>query len=257
MANTQSKGKKIIDIIVVIIKVLVFSTYGLTMTGAAVWLGAKAVSLTAAFVTAGVYPLGRIMADICETLAMVSFAAFAWRFTFSKKLSWLRYSLISRYLVIFLVATAIFESVDRMQTDDWAYSAYPPYITQWDTDVLYSTQDCDYTDGLYFEGYMDFISSGFREYANVVVEEDSSLTDAYRVEVHYKGLPAEMYIYSDGERENISVYLTNYDYELSAEDYVYMYTHKVDLEYSTPLVIEKIIIRTAYPEKVDVSGIEG
>lgn len=253
----ETRAGKVLSKIITVVKVFVFATYGLGMTVAAVWLEVKTVSLATGLVAAGVYPVGLIMSDICETLAMAWFAAYAWRFAFNKKLSWLSYSTISRYLVIFLIAAAIFSSVDQMQKSDFRYAEYPGYIEDWDVDVLYSTQKCDYSDTLYFEGYMEFTDNNFREQANVQVEYDRALTDAYRIEVHYKGLPSEMYISDDGNEHYISVWTTDYDYRLTVEDYVYMYKNKVDLEYSTPLAIEKIIIRTAYPEKIDVSGIEG
>jgi len=34
-----------------------------------------------------------------------------------------------------------------------------------------------------------------------------------------------------------------------------MYKHRINLEYSQPLAVEKIIIYTAYPEKFDTSEI--
>ncbi len=253
----QSKRGRILSSFAKAFKILIFATYGLGFTGAAVWFGVKTVSLAYGLAMAGVYPVAMIMAGVCETLALVCFAAYIWRFTFNQRLEKISYSTISRCLVIFLVAAAIFDSIDHMQTGSFHYAAYPGYIEEWTTDVLYSTQDCDYSDTIYFEGYMDFTGSGFREHANVQVEYDRALTDAYRIEIHYKGLPAEMYIGDYDDRQNVSVYTTDYDYELTVEDYVYMYKNKVNLEYSNPLAVEKIIIRTAYPEKIDVSGIEG
>ena len=255
--NGKSTGSRIAAGVVKVFKIFIFITYGLGFVGAAVYFGIKTAVLAAGLASAGVYPLAMLMAGVCETLAIVCFAGYVLRFVFSEKLAGISYSTISRCLVIFLVAAAVFESIDQMQTDDFYYATYPGYIEQWDTDVLYSTEKCDYSDKVYFEGYVDFIGSNFREYANVQVEYDRSLTDAYRIEVHYKGLPAEMYINNDGCWQTVSVYTTDYDYELTVDDYVYMYTNRVNLEYSTPLAIEKIIIRTAYPEKVDVSGIEG
>ncbi|MBQ8603286.1 MAG: hypothetical protein IJ410_00375 [Oscillospiraceae bacterium] len=255
MNSNVSKGQKILNIIVLVFKVIVFCTYGLALTGAAVWQLVKTAQLIYGLVAAGVYPVGMLMSNICLAMSLVCFAAYAWRFVFNKKLAWLSYSKLSRFLVIFLVGAAMFDGIDQLQTDDFTYAAYPGYITEWDTDVLYSTQDCDYSDTLYFEGYMDFMGSGFRQQANVYIEYDRSLTDAYRIELHYKGLPAEMYINSDGNIHNISVWTTDYDYELTADDYVYMYKNRENLEYSNPLAVEKIIIRTAYPEKIDVSGI--
>jgi len=255
--DKQSKWGRIFYSFTKAFKIFIFATYGLGFTCASVRFGVKTVSLVYGFAAAGVYPVAMIMAGVCETLALVCFAAYIWRFAFSQKLDKLSYSTISRCLVIFLVAAAIFDSIDHMQTGDFRYAVYPDYIEEWTTDVLYSTQECDYSDIIYFEGYMDFIESGFREYANVQVEYDRALTDAYRIEIHYKGLPSEMYIGEYDGKQNISVYTTDYDYELTVEDYVYMYKNKVNLEYSTPLAVEKIIIRTAYSEKIDVSGIEG
>ncbi len=253
----QSKWSRILSSLAKAFKIFIFATYGLGFTCAAVRFGVKTVSLAYGLAAAGVYPVAMIMTGVCETLALVCFAAYIWRFAFNQKLGKLSYSTISRYLVIFLIAAAIFSSIDQMQKNDFRYAEYPGYIEDWDVDVLYSTQKCDYSDTLYFEGYMEFTDNNFREQANVQVEYDRALTDAYRIEVHYKGLPSEMYISDDGNEYYISVWTTDYDYRLSVEDYVYMYKNKVDLEYSTPLAIEKIIIRTAYPEKIDVSGIEG
>lgn len=83
------------------------------------------------------------------------------------------------------------------------------------------------------------------------------------MEIIYKGKEAEMYMFhSDYETEeygeytdSINIWPKDYDYELSADDRAYMYKNRVFLEYSEPLVVEKIIIYTAYPEKFDISQI--
>ena len=61
----------------------------------------------------------------------------------------------------------------------------------------------------------------------------------------------------EGRRvDSLSVWGKSYDYDMSDSDYVYMYKNEENLEYAEPLAIEKIIIRTAYPEMIDVSGID-
>jgi len=234
--------------------------FGVPFTLTAVYMFRQTMMLIYKFSLSTVFPLAFLMQNGCLSIVCLCLAFLFIRMAFPEKLKNIAYFSIGKGLLVAVAARVAFTAINSEQTLGFRYANYPGYIEQWGSDVLYKTVDCDYSDGriLYFSGYFDFIDGGFRESRTVEIKEDSSLKNAYRIEVHYKGDPAELDIYSDTYRneENISVWNIDYDYSLSADDYVYMYENKVNLEYCQRLAIEKITIYTAYPQQIDISGIE-
>ena len=253
--NQANKLTAIFTVFVNIIRLFTGLTFGLVFLICACYTGFTAVQYTAAFIKAGITAPGFIMKNISIFLIFLALTVLTARFVFYKKLEKLRYSTILLLLLAMVFSGVFFTALDAFHTEDFRWAKYPGYIEEWDTQVVYETVKCDYSATLNFEGYFDFITGGFRENRQVTVKEEKSLTDAYRIEICYKGLPAEMNVYSTEDSENISIWNTDYDYNLSVRDYVYMYTHREDLEYSSPLAVEKIVIYTAYPHLINTEGI--
>lgn len=253
--TVRSPVKVFFDAVKIFLKVTLALPFAVLFACAAVFSAVETFSYTAAFMDSSVFPAAFIMKNACVCLTALCFSLLLLRIVFSRRLSRLPLSTAVLLTVVFIMGGGVFSAIDSMQTDDFRWADYPGYIEQWDTKVLYQTVDCDYSGTVEFEGYFSFISGGFRPNRKIMVAEDPSLTDAYRIEVHYKGNPAEMYIYSDNGTENVSVWLTDYDYQLSPEDYVYMYENRQNLEYAEPLAIEKIVIYTAYPDRINTDNI--
>ncbi len=208
-----------------------------------------------AFAREGVFPFVYILEKICFiTMFLIPAAGFL-SLAFPKILPGLTFGKTVALTFAFIFGAAAFSVTNQMEKDSWPWHYYPPYIEQYETKVLYETVECDYGSDVKFSGYMKFTTKGFKEKQTVQVIQDASLTDRYRIEVHYKGNEAELDIYNYNGEENINIYLKNYDYKLSPKDTAYMYKHKINLEYSDPLAVEKVIIRTAYPEKIDIQDI--
>lgn len=255
--ETTAMANSVLKIFVILLKMMFAVPAFFICAGASIITVADTAMIIYAFLSSDVFPAAFIMYNICFTMIFISLTFLLLKVLFSKKLAKISAGKAGGVAAVFFVGAIAFNIVNMNQTDRWEWAEYPAYIEQWDTQVLYRTRDCDYSlDRIYFEGYFDFIDYGFRENAVVQTVQDDSLTDKYRIEVYYKGEKSELYIFTDDDTENISVYTVDYDYDLSPQDYVYMYENRVNLEYSTPLAIEKIIIRTAYPEKIDISGIE-
>ena len=232
--------------------------------GATVYMLYDFVHLILAFAKYSVYPLAHILSQFCMAIgaAMISLAFI--KLLFSQKLKKIQYGKILMLFAVFMVASAVFSLVDDAERQNFDVYYYPPYITTWQTKYAYEELECDYSDEVVrLQGSFVTARDGFRRGDSIQLVTAEDMTDRYRVEIIYKGKDAEMYMshndYVTDEygvyTDNINIWPKDYDYELPAEDVAYMYKHKVDLEYSEPLVVEKIIIYTAYPEKFDTSEI--
>ena len=213
------------------------------------------------FIQYRVFPAPYIVGKICLVLFTLGFSLLFLRLTFNKKLSKLSYKTILLTMIVSVITSAICELVDDMYTQNFDFYSYPPYILDWPTQSVNSEMEYDDTqDTVYLSGDFNVVSNGFRqpEYIQFVAVPD--LTDKYRVEIIYRGNPAEIYIYRNdsyikGNRctDDINIWPIDYDYDTPPQDIAYMYKHGINLEYSEPLVVEKIIIYTAYPEKFDTT----
>ncbi len=258
--NTQENNtNKTVNTIITVLKMIVGIPTMLIAALVAVVGAVETMKQFFAFAEAGVYPIAAIMFESCMVGILLCLTVGAARFAFRKLNEKIPSGLFLALGVTFFVGAMVFSFMDEMEKDSWIRMDYPPYIETWETQVLYKTVDCNYNSRVYFSGYFDFLTRGFRENENIEIVYDESLTNRYRVEIKYKGLKSEMNIYtdtySDYPKENIYIHPIRYDYETSVEDYAYMYKHKVDFEYSDKVAVEKITIRTAYPDMVDVSDI--
>ncbi len=224
----------------------------------------KTISIFFKFLSAGFVAWAYIMSRLFLGFMAIGVSLFAWRRIFSKKLGFLSYSKIALINFVIAFACAIFSMIDSFIVDEFQNARYPSYIESWPIKTAYSEKDCDYSrDKIYLQGNFSFIKNDFRPDVNVKVVYDDSLTNKYRVEINYKGDPSKVYIRhndydSDNEQygkyiDNVDIWTIDYNWDMSDEDIIHMYKYKQDLRYAHHLVIEKIIIRTAYPDKIDVS----
>lgn len=242
-------------------KIVLFFIVGFPLATAGIFELFLTIKRSILFIDAGIFPAGHVMMMFSLALISLSVSALFGKLAFVKLFSKISYGILWSVLGLSVAAGVCFSIYDYSVRDSFEYVDYPSYIEQMNTEVLYETRKCSYSETIYIEGYLTFIENDFRPNAVVQVQQDDSLTEAYRVEVHYKGDTAEMYINSlvddEGRRvDSLSVWPKSYDYDMSDSDYVYMYKNEENLEYAEPLAIEKIIIRTAYPEMIDVSGID-
>ncbi len=254
--NTEKQVAPQLQMFLKVIKIILAFPFFIGFWGAGIMTAVELVQLMGEFAKEEVFPAAFIMQKLCMMLFIVVLAVIFTKIIFSKKMGKIGYGKLLGLLGIFLAAAVTFTAIDNETRYGWRWAEYPPYIENYERQILYSTQPCDYTETVHFKAYLTFMEKGFREHKSIEIVEDDGFTDSYRIDVYCKGEKAEMSIYSDTAQENLYVHLVDYGYEPTARDYAYMYKHKVNLEYSTPLVIEKIIIRTAYPEKIDISGIE-
>lgn len=181
------------------------------------------------------------------------------RLALGKKMQ-INYGPIAAFLTVCLIGGGVLSYWSYEKIQSWEQVSYVPYIDSLPTRQLSQNISCDYQgkSTIYFEGSFEFLSGGFRELKDVSVQYDELCTDKYRVKIYYKGADAEMNVSTtddDGtKKEYISIWQKEHGYELTAEDYAYMYKNKVNLEYSSRLAVEKIVIFTAYPEKINIEG---
>ncbi len=254
--NTEKQAMTLMQTFVRVIKIIFALPFFIAFFGAAIVTAFDFVRLISEFSKENIFPAAFIMMRLSTVLFIFVLAVVFVKPIFPKKMEKVGYGRLFGVLAVFTVAFAVFGMIDDEARLGWRWAEYPPYIEGYERQILYSTQPCDYSETVHFSAYLPFVQNGFRENKAIEILEDATLTDRYRIEVYCKGEKAEMNIYSDTAQENLYVHTVDYDYELTPKDYVYMYKHKINLEYSTPLAIEKIIIRTAYPDKIDVSGIE-
>lgn len=256
--------KKLIGILANVAKAVFVVPFALSFTVAGIWYLSGKLPVFYALLAEKVYAFTYIFKELFLGLFMLALAFLMWRILFSKKLAKLPLSKVAMATGAVLAAAVAFTVIDETVVDDFEYYSYPSYIISWPSQTVADTCECDYTqDRIYLSGYFNFVESGFRDNRSVELVYNEKLADSYRVEIIYKGKESEMnihhldYIMKDEDRymDSISIWPKNYDYEMSPEDVVHMYRHGHDLRYAEPLVIEKIIIRTAYPEKFDLSEI--
>lgn len=256
--------RKIFSILAKIIKAVFVAPFALGFTVAGVWYLSGKLPVFYTLVAEKVYAFSYIFKELFLGLFMLALAFLLWRIIFSKKLAKLPLSKVTMVTGAVLAGAVAFTIIDEAVVEDFTYYSYPSYITGWPSQTVTDTFECDYSqDTVYLSGYFNFVESGFRDNRNIQVVYNEKLTDSYRVEIIYKGKESEMnihhmdYMMKDEGRymDSISIWPVDYDYEMSAEDVAHMYRHGHDLRYAEPLVIEKITIRTAFPEKFDLSDI--
>ncbi len=240
----ENKLLKIIRIIVGLPFSLIFFLAGIVFL-------VEFVQTLFAFVEMKVFPAAYVLENLCIAMILMLPAVGIFAFAFPKILPGIKGGKITALTFVFVFGAVAFSITDTNQTMDFPWRDYPPYIEKYQTKVLYRTEKCDYTDTIIFDGYLNFINNGFKVKEVVEIVEDVSLTDSYRIEVRYKGGDARLDIYEYNGEHGINVYLKNYDYDIRPYDVAYMYKYKINLEYAVPLAVEKIIIRTAYPEKIN------
>jgi len=216
------------------------------------------------FARYAVFPTQYILGGLGLAVFAFGFSFLFLRITFNKKLAKIRYRTILITMAVSVALSAVCDLADDDYTQDFDIYPYPPYILDWSVQTVSETVDCDYSqDSIVLRGDFNVAGSGFRVKDCLELVKADSLTDSYKVEILYKGKEAEIYIHNnEWEMEENDIYLhdiniwpQDYDYELTPQDVAYMYKHRINLEYSQPLAVEKIIIYTAYPEKFDTSEI--
>lgn len=254
--------KKLLSLFLKIVKFIILAPLEVAFAGVSIMFTVNMLQVAFAMFGEGVYRPQYIFKELFMALFSAGIAFLILRALMNEKLKKFTYSKILMITAGCMAGAVAFTMLDESIVNDFKYRSYPSYILDWPTQVVTQTVDCDYSrDVIYLSGYFNFMDGGFREYANVEVTLDENSTESYRVEIRYKGKKSEMYIYHDeydnhGEyMDNINIWPEDYDYDMTTEDIVHMYKHGEDLRYAEPLVIEKITIYTAYPEKFDLSQI--
>ncbi len=260
--NQQSVLKTVFSFIVKLIKIFFVFPWALGMALAAVALTYEFTVQLSAFAEYEVFPLPYILSQLCMIGMAVFFSLLISKLLFGKKMEKLPAGKLAMLLVAFSFAGAGFSVMDEYMTDEFPIHYYPPYISDWQAQSVNETIDCDYSkDTIMLSGSFNVINNSFRNSNCLEFVTEPGLTSSFRAEIVYKGNPAEIYIFQEeylmkeyGEYGfSVNIWPQNYDYELSPQDRAYMYKHGINLEYSEPLVVEKIIIYTPYPEKFDIS----
>ena len=256
--------KAVFKIIGMLVKIIYTGPLGIILFIASGYMAYKQVRQISRFLEYGVFPTTYILAQLCITAFALGTSLLFLRITFSRKLDRISYKSVLTVMAFSLIMATVCGIVDDEYRSDFKTLYYPPYIMEWPTQTVSETNSCDYTqDVIYLSGHFTVSTNGFRQKNCLEFKKTDQLTDSYKVEILYKGKKAEIYIHNnEWEMEENDIYLhdiniwpMDYDYEVSPQDRAYMYKHRVNLEYSEPLVIEKIIIYTAYPEKFDTSEI--
>lgn len=260
--NTQQTVVSVFKIAGLLLKILFTGPLGIMFLLATGLIAYQQLRQISRFIEYRVFPAHYIVGKICLVIFALSFSLVFLRLTFNKKLAKISYKTILITMALSVLVTAVCEMVDDVYTNDFRYYSYPPYILDWPTQSVSDTISCDYSqDTIFLRGDFNVTGNSFRRRECLEFIQTPQLTDSYKVEIHYKGKTAEIYLgHNDWEMEeygnyqdNINIWPQDYDYEVPPQDIAYMYKHGVNLEYSEPLVVEKIIIYTAYPEKFDTS----
>lgn len=256
--------KTVLKIIGTLVKAIYTGPLGIILFIASGYMAYEQVRQISRFLEYGVFPTTYILAQLCIVAFALGTSLLFLRITFSRKLARISYKPVLTVMAFSLIMATVCGIVDDEYKSDFKTLYYPPYIMEWPTQTVSETNSCDYTqDVIYLSGHFTVSTNGFRQKNCLEFKKTDQLTDSYKVEIHYRGKQAEMYLNNnrwemeDSGRymDNINIWPMDYDYEVSPQDRAYMYKHRVNLEYSEPLVIEKIIIYTAYPEKFDTSEI--
>ncbi|MBP0980507.1 MAG: hypothetical protein J6Q18_02980, partial [Oscillospiraceae bacterium] len=246
--------KAVFKIIGTLLKVIYTGPLGIILFMASGYMAYEQLVQISRFMEYGVFPTPYIIGQLCLISFALGASMLLLRFTFSRKLAKISYKSVVMVMLISVVVTAVCGMVDDEYTSDFRYCYYPPYILDWPTQTVSGTIDCDYTqDVIYLAGDFNVSSNGFRQKDCLELRKTERLSDSYKVEIHYKGKQAELFIdHSQWEMEDngryldrINIWPEDYDYEVPPQDIAYMYKNRVNLEYSEPLVIENIIIYTA------------
>lgn len=257
------------------LKIIFGIIFGLPFGLATLYSAYQNILIIERMVGNGVFPVRFIMKNICVTCIMLCFFVAVIKPVFSEKLSNLPYVNIGLCMGVFVLGGAVFSIVDTYDKINFRYADYPGYIETWPRKIIYKTKECIYPDEsspykIKMSSYMTFLQEGFRNSVQVSVVEDAKLTDSFRIEISYKGEDAELSVYSSSDyyssediangissdqEYHISLWEKNYDDDLTPQDYAYMYKNKVELEYCSKIAVEKVVIYTAYPDKIDVSDI--
>ena len=151
--------------------------------------------------------------------------------------------------------------LDTKEIESFTRVNYPSRIVSEPRKIVTDRREEDLpgTDTVKVEFYEDFLGSNFRDVQNVEVVEDPTLGDTVAVEVTYRGEECELSVhYFEGEQYvmYISMYPAGpYSYELTPEQTAYMYRYREDIRYASSFAVEKLVIRTAYPDRLDISDI--
>ena len=262
--ENKSILEKMLSLLVLAGKIFFVFPMAFAFCGATAYMLYDFVHLIFAFAKYSVYPLAHILSQLCMAIGAALIALAFIKLLFSQKLKKIQYGKMLMLFAVFMVASAVFSLVDDAERQNFDVYYYPPYITTWQTKYAYEELKCDYSaEVIQLQGSFVTARDGFRRGDSIQLVTAEDMTDRYRVEIIYKGKDAEMYMFHNDYAtdeygvytDSINIWPKDYDYELPAEDVAYMYKHKIDLEYSEPLVVEKIIIYTAYPEKFDTSEI--
>jgi len=235
-----------------------FAFLALCFIGVAIYGMYEATVTTMRFVKAGCFVLPPVLMDVCLAGLCMFIALLFARFAFSAKLQNVRYSTIILGCIVTAIGGGAFSLLDTNLVDSFRYCRYVPYIEEYRTRTASKGIDINYDDYdvVRISGSFTELSSSFRAENIIEIVEDETLTDKLGVVVYYKGIPVEinLRIYDD----EVDFYVWEEDYDenkITADDKAYMYKNKIDIEYADKYAVEKVVFKTAYPEKIDVSGI--
>ena len=201
------------------------------------------------------------------TLVFLALLLIPAKILFSEKMSGFSYGTVIAVIFTVMMGAVIFDIFNDNALYDFKRVDYPSYIEQEPSKSIRSDIDCDYLENetIYLQGYFDFLSGGFRQNAVVEVVESATFNTSLRVEIRYKGDEGKMYLSDYGIIDDygnnaisrhVSIWSADYNYEPDNADYVYMYKNKENYVYGDKLAVEKIIVYTAYPDKINTDGIE-
>lgn len=249
---------KIFNVFVKLLRFFVGDLLGLfTLATASIFI-VKTGKASFAFMREGVYASSYIIMQYSMALVMLSLAALFFRFGLGEKLrDKIGYKeLILAFTIAFSFTTFMF-FWDEHVKGDFKWRGYVPYVETMPSKSTYAVRKMDYSyDTIELRGYFSFLESNFKNESPVELVQDDNFTDNMRVEVYYRGVDSEINL---TEYDDSSIYINmwekEYTPEMSIEDLVYMYKYKVDIKYADKFVVEKIVIRTAYPEKLDIENL--
>ena len=151
--------------------------------------------------------------------------------------------------------------LDTKEIESFTRVYYPSRIVSEPRKIVTGRREEDLpgTDMVKVEFYEDFLGSNFRDVRKVEIVEDPSLGYTVAVEVAYRGEECQVSVhYYEGEEYvmYISMYPSGpYSHELTPEETAYMYKYREDIRYASSFAVEKLVIRTAYPDRLDISDI--
>ena len=261
----QSAVKSAFSFIFKLIRIFVVGPWMVIFALTSGYMGYQMLMQFIAFASYSVFPLRYAMVQTSTAIAAAVFSLLFAKMVFYKKLAKLPWGKTFMALVVVLLAGGTFGAIDEIQKQNFTTAYYPPYILNWPSQSVNGEIDCDYSqDTVYLYGDFAITTNSFRQNDCIEFVTVPNLTDSLRVEIVYKGEEAEMYLNEYDYRMDeygeytIGVYIWPLDYNYydnRPEDVAYMYKNKVNLSYSEPIVVEKIIVYTAYPEKFDTSEI--